>query len=252
MAMTKVSGRTGVDHQVPSAGQEQDRSAALEARSLYRFFRAGEEETLALQGVSLRVEPGEVLAVAGPSGSGKSTLLACLAGLDEPSGGTVWVAGTRISHQPEAVRAGLRARHVGVLFQSGNLFEHLTVRDNVRIAQSLAQRSKAQSGTGGKSADVDDLLGSLGIGTRGGAYPRQLSGGEAARAGLAVALANEPAVLLADEPSGELDSDTEEHLLALLSVRAKAGVAVVIASHSPAVLRIADRLLRLTDGRVTA
>lgn len=226
--------------------------SALEARSLYRFFRAGEEETLALQGVSLRVAPGEVLAVAGPSGSGKSTLLACLAGLDEPSGGAVWVAGQRISHQPEAIRAGLRARHVGVLFQAGNLFAHLTVRDNVRIAQSLAPPREGRSGTSEHAVDVGELLGSLGIGTRGGAYPSQLSGGEAARAGLAVALANSPAVLLADEPSGELDSETEERLLALLAGRAKAGVAVVIASHSPAVLRIADRLIRLADGRVTA
>ena len=220
---------------------------ALEARSLYRFFRAGEEETLALQGVTLTVSAGEVVAVAGPSGSGKSTLLACLAGLDEPSGGAVVVAGRRISHQPEAVRAQLRARYVGMLFQQGNLFDHLTVSGNVRLAQALVPTAAASA-----VDSVDGLLDSLGIAARGAAYPPQLSGGEAARAGLAVALANDPAVLLADEPSGELDGDTEHRLLALLVDRARAGTAVVIASHSPAVVRVADRLITLTDGRITS
>jgi putative ABC transport system ATP-binding protein len=221
---------------------EPARPAALEARSLYRFFWAGDEETLALQGVSLRVERGEVVAVSGPSGSGKSTLLSCLAGLDEPSGGTVWVGGERISHQPEATRASLRSREIGVLFQSGNLLEHLTVAQNVRLAQSMV-----------KSADrpaVRDLLSSVGLADRGNAYPAQLSGGEIARAGVAVALANDPIVLLADEPSGELDSETERRLLELLKDRARDGRAVVIASHSPAVVRIADRRITLNDGRV--
>ena len=218
--------------------------SALQAQSLYRFFRAGEEETLALQGVSLTVQPGEVVAVSGPSGSGKSTLLACLAGLDEPSGGSVQVAGHRISHQPEAVRARLRARHVGVLAQTGNLFDHLTVRGNVALAQSLADRRPTVS--------IPDLLESLGIAGRAAAYPSQLSGGELARAGLAVALANDPDVLLADEPSGELDGDTEDRLLALLAARARSGRAVVIASHSPAVVAIAHRLISLTDGRITS
>lgn len=218
--------------------------SAIQAQSLYRFFRAGEEETLALQGVSLTVQPGEVVAISGPSGSGKSTLLACLAGLDEPSGGTVHVAGHRISHQPEAVRARLRARHVGVLAQTGNLFDHLRVRDNVALAQSLADRKPTVS--------VTDLLESLGIAHRATAYPSQLSGGELGRAGLAVALANDPDVLLADEPSGELDGDTEDRLLGLLTARARSGRAVVIASHSPAVVAIADRHISLTDGRITS
>ncbi|MDQ2791824.1 MAG: ABC transporter ATP-binding protein [Actinomycetota bacterium] len=218
-------------------------AAAIEARSLYRFFRAGEEETLALRGVSVSVMPGEFVAVVGPSGSGKSTLLACLAGLDDPEGGRVLVEGQRMSHQPEPVRARLRARRIGVLSQSGNLFDHLTVEANLAVAQGLGGRSSRESRTA--------LLGSVGLAERAGALPSRLSGGEAARAGLAVALANEPAVVLADEPTGELDSGTEATVLELLRAAAGRGVAVLVASHSPAVASAADRVMRLVDGQVT-
>ncbi|MEP7021389.1 MAG: ATP-binding cassette domain-containing protein [Pseudonocardiales bacterium] len=216
--------------------------AALEARSLYRFFRAGEEETLALQGVSLCLEPGDFVAVVGPSGSGKSTLLSCLAGTDEPDGGTVRVAGQRLSHQPEPVRARMRARQVGLLFQSGNLLGHLTVAQNIALAQRLADNAHRTA--------MDTLLGSLGIGARAQSYPNQLSGGELARAGLAVALANDPVVLLADEPTGELDLGTERGVLDLLTERARSGVAILVASHSPAVAAAADRVVTLADGRI--
>jgi putative ABC transport system ATP-binding protein len=219
-----------------------DRPAAVDARSLYRFFRAGEEETLALQGVSLCLEPGEFVAVVGPSGSGKSTLLACLAGTDEPDGGTVRIGGERMSHQPEPTRARMRARWVGLLFQSGNLLPHLTLAQNVSLAQRLARNPQR--------AKLGDLLGSLGIAARANAYPSQLSGGELARGGLAVALANDPVVLLADEPTGELDLGTERAVLELLSARTRDGVAVIVASHSPAVAAAADRVVTLADGRV--
>ncbi|MGI8721431.1 MAG: ABC transporter ATP-binding protein [Geodermatophilaceae bacterium] len=215
---------------------------ALEARSLYRFFRAAEEETLALQGVSLSVSAGELVVVVGPSGSGKSTLLGCLAGLDDPDGGSVQVAGIRISHQPEPLRARIRAAHIGVVFQSGNLVEHLTVAENVRLSRSLGDRRNR--------GPADGLLGSVGLDSRRDAYPSELSGGESARAGLAVALANDPEILLADEPTGELDGDTEAALLRLLRVRTAAGLAVLVASHSPAVSRTADRVIELLDGRV--
>jgi putative ABC transport system ATP-binding protein len=215
---------------------------ALEARSLYRFYRAGDEETLALQGVSLRLEAGEFVAVAGPSGSGKSTLLACLAGMDNPDGGSVRIAGQRISHRREPERARIRARHIGTLFQNANLLDHLTVAQNLSLVRSLAGRTHR--------ADRPDLLSLLGLSERAAAYPGQLSGGELARAGLAVALANAPAVLLADEPTGELDSVTESRVLDLLSVAAAGGTAILVASHSPAVAAAAARVIRLDDGRV--
>ncbi|MFH8634957.1 ABC transporter ATP-binding protein [Streptomyces lydicus] len=213
----------------------------LSARSLYRFFRAGEEETFALQGVGLEVERGETVAVTGPSGSGKTTLLNCLAGLDEPDGGTVRVVGERLSHRAERERGGIRARHIGMLFQTGNLLDHLTVRDNVALVQRLAPARTRMP--------PQELLDRVGIGRRAGALPGELSGGEAARAGLAVALANAPDVLLADEPTGEVDAETERRLLALLRERAAAGAAVVVVTHSRAVAGAADRVLRLRDGR---
>lgn len=220
--------------------------AAIEARSLYRFFRAGDEETQALRGVSLTVAGGELVVVAGPSGSGKSTLLACLAGLDDPDGGLVLVEGQRISHQPESVRARLRAHRIGVLAQSGNLFEHLTVAANLEFVRPPNRVRDAQPA----SHNAGDALTAVGLADRVDAYPSELSGGELARAGLAVALAGAPPVLLADEPTGELDSTTEAQVLDLLVQTAHAGVAVIVASHSPVVAAAADRLVALQDGRV--
>lgn len=221
-----------------------DVAPAVEATSLYRFFRAGDEEILALRGVSLTLLRGEMVAVVGPSGSGKSTLLACLAGLDEPDGGTVRVGGRRMSHRPEHLRAQLRARHVGVLNQDRNLLGHLTVEQNVHLVRRIAGRSAG--------VHLAVLLASLGIADRAAAYPDQLAGGELARAGLAVALANDPLVVLADEPTGELDTATEADVLAVLRDHAKSGAAIMIASHSPAVAAGADRVIGLTDGQVVS
>ncbi|WP_151082579.1 ABC transporter ATP-binding protein [Nocardioides cynanchi] len=215
---------------------------ALRADRIYRFFRAGDEETLAVQGVSLELAAGEVVCLSGPSGSGKSTLMACLAGTDEPSGGTVWVAGERLSGRTEAERARLRSRHIGTMSQSGNLFAHLTIGGNVALARRI----------GGGTQPVRGVLDALGLSDRAGAWPHELSGGEHARASLAVALVNQPAVVLADEPTGELDETTETQLLRLLRRHADHGCAVLVASHSPVVRRTADRVLTIDDGRIVA
>ena len=217
-------------------------TVSLDARDLYRFFHAGEDETLALRGVSLQVDSGELVAVMGPSGSGKSTLLACLAGLDEPDGGVVRIAGCRVSRRPEPERAAIRARHIGLLFQSGNLVEHLSVDQNVALVEGVTGRRDARR----RAALLDDL----GLTRRGRAYPSELSGGEAARAGLAVALANDPPLVLADEPTGEVDSVTERQVLALLRGRSRKGAAVVVVTHSAAVAAAADRTVVLVDGMV--
>jgi putative ABC transport system ATP-binding protein len=218
--------------------------AILDAHELYRFYHAGDEETLALRGVSLTAEPGELVAVVGPSGSGKTTLLACIAGLDDPDGGVVHVSGVRVSRQPEAARAALRARSIGMLFQSGNLLGHLDVEANILLVQELA---------GGADADVARaILESVGLAARAHARPEQLSGGELARAGLAVALANDPPLLLADEPTGELDSATSDEIVSLLLKRAAAGCAIVAATHNQRLADAAHRTVRLVDGRVAA
>lgn len=230
-----------------SAGTEvdtpaRDRTPIIEARELYRFYHTEDDETFALRGVSLTVRAGEMVAIVGPSGSGKSSLLACLAGLDEPDGGYVAVAGYRITRRPESTRASLRAGYIGILQQSGNLLEHLSVAQNLRAAQALSSSPP--------QITPNQLLEEVGLKDRAGARPSTLSGGEAARAGLAVALANDPPLLLADEPTGEVDAQNEALLLDLMRGRAESGRAVIVVSHSDRVAEAADRVVRLADGRV--
>jgi len=214
----------------------------LQAQNLYRFFHVDDQETLALRGISLQLEAGEVIAVMGPSGSGKSTLLACLAGLDEPDGGVVEILGRRLSRRSEVERAAMRARSIGVLLQAGNLIDHLTVEENVRMPMYLSRRVDRTR--------VDTLLQRVGLTHRRHAYPSQLSGGEVARAGLAVALAANPPILLADEPTGEVDAETEQQIVTLILAHRDAGGAALIATHSEALAATADRVVRLTDGRI--
>lgn len=216
---------------------------AIEAVELYRFYHAGDDEIFALRGVSLELRQGELLAVMGPSGSGKSTLLACLAGLDEPDGGHVELMGQRMSRRPEPERAALRARHIGILRQSGNLFHHLTVAGNIDLQLALAGQRWERS-------RLNPLLHLLGLQALLVSRPGQLSGGEAARAALAVALAADPAVLLADEPTAEVDSDTAAWMLGLLVRRRNQGGAAIVVTHSSALAERCDRVLVLRDGRL--
>ncbi len=237
---------TADSNKVEGGATGEETARGIAATDLFRFFHAGDDdETVALRGVSLTVAPGEIVAVTGPSGSGKSTLLTCLAGLDDPDAGVVTIDGERISRRSELERAALRARHVGVLFQNNNLVPHLTVAQNIAFARKLATSSSNRSRTGAGS-----LLERLGIAGRSHAYPAQLSGGETARAGLAVALANAPSALLADEPTGELDSDSAALVLALLDECARDDMAVVVVTHNADVARIATRTVELRDGAV--
>jgi putative ABC transport system ATP-binding protein len=214
----------------------------LEARNLYRFYHSEDEETMALCGVSLMVDAGEMVAIVGPSGSGKSTLLACLAGTDEPDGGEVRILTERITRRPEPQRAAVRGRSLGFLFQSDNLIEHLTVEENVLLPMRLARKKNEQR--------LRALLDALGLIHRRKAYPGQLSGGEAVRAGLAVALAADPKILLADEPTGELDAATEAWVLDLLEEHCRDGGAAVVATHSAALAQKASRIVKLADGKI--
>ena len=219
-----------------------DDPPVIEARELYRFYHIGDDETQALRGVSLSVRPMEIVAVVGPSGSGKSTLIACLAGLDEPDGGFVYVNGERLSRRDERARTSLRSRQIGILLQSGNLFDHLTVDQNVWLKMKLAGQHEP--------ARVGEVLEMVGIARRRHAYPTQLSGGEASRAGLAVAIAPRPPILIADEPTGEVDSETEQMILDAFHQHRQAGGAILIVTHSGAISAKADRVVHLRDGKI--
>ena len=215
---------------------------ALEARDLYRFYHSTTDEVFALRGVSMTVVPGEMVAVVGPSGGGKSTLLNCLAGLDEPDGGTVLIDGEPITRQSELTRSRVRAEKIGILLQSGNLIEHLDVIANIRAAHGSLSRDHRR--------DAGELLDSIGLAHRAHARPSTLSGGEYARASLAVALANDPKVLLADEPTGEIDRHAENSLIELLLARANEGIAVVVVTHSERLATCAHRRIELADGKI--
>lgn len=215
----------------------------LVAHGLHRFYRRGGSEVAALLDVSLSCRAGETIAVTGPSGSGKSTLLGLLAGLDDPDGGAVHIAGQRLSHRSPAAAARLRARHIGVLTQSSGLLGHLSVLENVRFAAGLR-------GAGG-GPSPEELIDALGLRAVRRSTTRTLSGGETARAGLAVALAGAPAVLLADEPTAEVSAEEEHTVLDLLHQWRPAGGATVMVTHSDVVAARADRIVHLIDGRIT-
>jgi putative ABC transport system ATP-binding protein len=218
-------------------------SPILDARGLHRFFRRGGEEVAALRDVSMTLKAGETVAVVGPSGSGKSTLLNLLAGLDDPDGGAVTICGEAISHQPAAHQARVRGRLVGVLTQSSGLVEHLDLLANLRLAASF-RPSPSPVG------ELGALLEAVGLDARASARPSTLSGGETARANLAVALSGRPRLLLADEPTAEVSKDEESTLLDLLRALQPADGATVMVTHSDAVAGSADRVVHLVDGRV--
>jgi putative ABC transport system ATP-binding protein len=216
----------------------------LEARGLHRFFRRGGEEVAAIRDVSLVLAPGETVAVVGPSGSGKSTLLNLLAGLDDPDGGSVRVSGHQLSHESARKQARLRGRLIGVLTQSSGLVEHLDVLANLQLAASF--RSKPSS-----TADLHSLIDAVQLSGHARARPSTLSGGETARANLAVALAGGPRLLLADEPTAEVSTSEESVLLALLRDLQPADGATLLVTHSTVVADSADRVLHLVDGRAS-
>jgi putative ABC transport system ATP-binding protein len=208
-----------------------------------RYGRAGQP---ALDGVSLEVAQGEAVAVMGPSGSGKSTLLNLTAGLDKPTSGTVVVAGQRVDSLNETRVARFRRRHIGMIFQFFNLLDDLTVADNVLLPAQLVgiRRSRAR-------AQARDLLERLGIARYANAYPGRLSGGERQRVAIARALVNSPALLLADEPTGALDTANGDAIGQLLLDLNAGGQTLILVTHSPELAaRYAQRTIQFLDGRI--
>jgi putative ABC transport system ATP-binding protein len=202
----------------------------------------------AVDGVSLDVAAGEAVAVMGPSGSGKSTLLNLIAGLDRPTTGTVTVGGERVDKLSETGLARFRRRRIGMIFQFFNLLDDLTVEDNVLLPAQLAGLPRRQART-----RADELLTALRIGQHRNAYPGRLSGGERQRVAIARALVNRPELLLADEPTGALDTTTGEEIGALLLDLNRSGQSLVLVTHNPDLAaRYASRVVQIVDGRITS
>jgi len=205
---------------------------------------AGGMTHVALDGIELDVVQGEFLAVVGPSGGGKSTLLHLLGAIDQPTSGEVIANGRSIASMSERERTLYRRREVGMVFQFFNLLPHLTAVENVELPAALDSRPDAGS-------RARELLDRVGLGTRGGAHPYELSGGEMQRVAIARALVAGAALLLADEPTGNLDSHNGDAVLHLLDeIRRERGVTVVLATHSDAAARQADRKIEIRDGKI--
>ncbi|MBM4219579.1 MAG: ABC transporter ATP-binding protein [Gammaproteobacteria bacterium] len=221
-----------------------DQKTVLEARSLRKQVTSPEGMLTILDDVSLAVAAGETVAVVGASGAGKSTLLALLAGLDEPSAGSVWLEGVELSALDEDGRAALRARHVGFVFQSFHLVPALTAHENVMLPLELAGRRDAR-------AVARAVLEQVGLGPRLGHYPRQLSGGEQQRVAIARAFVTRPAVLFADEPTGNLDTATGARVIDLLfDLNAASGTTLVLVTHDRAIAARCGRVIELDAGRL--
>ena len=198
----------------------------------------------ALRGMDIQVEEGEFVAVMGPSGCGKSTLLHLIAALDEPDAGVIRVAGHDLGQRRDLPH--FRARHVGLIFQLHNLLPNLTARENIEIPMFELRLSARE-----RRARADELLALVGLRERGKYRPTELSGGERQRVAIARALANDPTILLADEPTGSLDSEAGAHVLDLLEqLRAERGLTVVMVTHDDGVAARADRVVRMLDGRL--
>jgi putative ABC transport system ATP-binding protein len=217
----------------------------IEVRNLTKTLISGNHQVEILKGIDLTVQKQEVLAIEGPSGSGKSTLLGLLAGFDFPTGGTILLDGEEISRMNENQLAILRGKKLGFVFQSYNLLPTLTAEENVMLPIELRRE-------GGKAQErARELLDAVGLGDRIMHYPVQLSGGEQQRVALARAFAGRPSILLADEPTGNLDSATGAMVLnLLLKLNRQEGATLMLVTHDPALSRLADRIVRLRDGKI--
>jgi putative ABC transport system ATP-binding protein len=235
--------RTGGDRSAAS-GQGALDGRVVEARELVRRYGEGATVVQALRGVSLDVARGQLVAVMGPSGSGKSTLMHLLAGLDQPTGGSVRIAGTEITALDDQRLTLLRRRHIGFVFQFFNLLPMLTAEENVLLPISIADERPDRPW-------LDELLARVGLGERRSHRPSQLSGGEQQRVAIARALITRPTILFADEPTGNLDSRTSGEILDLLRDSANDyGQTIVMVTHDARAAAIADRILFLDDGQI--
>ncbi len=223
-------------------------SAIVETRRVSREYAVGSHTVMALRGIDLSVAPGSLVAVHGRSGSGKTTLLNVIGGLDRPTAGSVLLGGDDITELDEAGLVDIRRNKIGFIFQAFGLIPILTAAENVQIPLRLAEMAVAERAERSRL-----LLNLVGLGERGSHRPHELSGGEQQRVAIARALANGPRLLLADEPTGQLDSRTGHMIMDLLhALVVSENVTAIVATHDPALIDVADRVLELSDGQITA
>jgi putative ABC transport system ATP-binding protein len=233
--------------QPTSTESAQTAFAALEARDIHKSLPMGRERVEILKGISLRIEHGELVAIVGPSGSGKSTLLGIIAGLDSPTSGQVLVDGMDITRMSESKLAAVRNSKIGMVFQAFNLIPTLTAQENVEIPLYVGRHP------GSPSARSTELLTLVGLGHRLHNRPTQMSGGEQQRVAVARALATNPAIIIMDEPTGNLDKRNGDNVLQMIrDLRQATGTTFVIATHDPNVAQAADRAIRIVDGLVAS
>ena len=217
-------------------------------RNLEKVYRRGSQDVPVLHGLDLDIEPGEFIALMGPSGSGKSTLLNLLAGIDQPTGGQIVIAGQDMARFGESRLATWRQRHIGFIFQFYNLLPVLTAYENVELPLTLTRLNKAS-----RRRKVQTALEVVGLADRMSHYPRQLSGGQEQRVAIARALVTDPTLLLADEPTGDLDVDSGTEILDLLDeLHREFGKTIIMVTHDPAAAERAGRQVRLWKGRLVA
>ncbi len=215
---------------------------AVRLEAVTKTFGTGDAAVHALRGIDLEIGEGQLAVVLGPSGSGKTTLCNIIGGIEAVTSGNVTVGGESIGGRKPADLSDFRRAHVGFVFQFFNLIPTLTARENIEIIVELTGR--------GSKADVPGLLESVGLADKADSFPSQLSGGQQQRVALARALATDPAIVLADEPTGALDLDTGRQILALLQDLRDRGRTVVVITHNTSVARIADRVITVVDGRI--
>lgn len=234
------------DKKAPSKAVKGPSKAVIECRGVKKTYRMGKVTVEAARGIDLRINEGDFLAIVGPSGSGKSTLMHLIGALDTPGGGQVLIDGHDLKAMNDWQMTRLRGNTIGFIFQTFNLINHMSIVDNV----SLMMRFGSDRGNTRKRAE--DLLRSVGLGDRLRHKPQELSGGERQRVAIARALANNPKIILADEPTGNLDSKTSRKIMGLLKDLNKKGVTVVIVTHDLELAQEAKRVVRIRDGRIEA